>query len=672
LTALSQKEPDYVSSYALLDAQGINVADSVITDVGQSESGSEYFKQVMADRQSHVSTVQYSPLLNRSVFYISTPVIGNSGDLQGVIRVRYLGVALDHILDSSKGLAGSGSYAILVDENSIHLSHPQNPGLVFKSVVPLDETLLAQLKAENRLPDKSAEELSINLPGLKAALDRSLTKPFFTTEMESRASNDPAGRSIEQGAIVDLQSRPWRVIYTVNQASFLAPIEAQTRTTTLLGLLIGGLAALGGLVMAQVLAAPISRLTEIARQVAAGNFSVQAPVESSGELGTLAKAFNAMTGQLVLTLEGLEQRIAERTQQVEHRARQLNASAEVSSAIANIRVLDELLPKITQLISEQFNFYHVGIFLMDPAGEYAVLRAANSDGGKRMLERSHKLKVGEVGIVGYATGHKEPRIAMDVGQDAVYFDNPDLPETRSELALPLMVGDRVLGALDVQSKEPGAFNQEDVTTLQLLADQVAIAIDNARLFSESQAAVEATRRAYGELSREAWAKMMHEKPEISAIANLYDVTYTPTETWTSEMVQAVQSGNTVQGEPGTIAIPIRDREHNLGILRLRKPAGLSWAKDEINLAQTLAQQLYLALENARLYRETQRRAERERLAGDITAKMRLSNDPQVILQTAVHELRQALNLRTIQTSSSTTADLQDDESDNGHKGPGPA
>jgi GAF domain-containing protein len=263
-----------------------------------------------------------------------------------------------------------------------------------------------------------------------------------------------------------------------------------------------------------------------------------------------------------------------------------------------------------------------------------------------MLARHHQLKVGEVGIVGYVTGHKESRIAMDVGLDAVYFDNPDLPDTRSEMALPLVVGERVLGALDVQSTEPGAFTQEDIATLQILADQVAVAIDNARLFSENQAALEAMQRAYGELSREAWAKILHDQPELKVLANQYDILYTPTKRWTPEMLQAAQSGELVRSDEQTVAIPIQERGNILGILRLRKPDDHPWSKEELSLVETLAQQLFLALENARLYSETQRRAERERLASNIVASMRTSNDPEAIFQTALQELRQALLIKS--------------------------
>jgi len=634
LSVLGLEEEAYVASYALLDVQGINVADSSVAMIGQDESGQNYFQKVISDGKPYLSPVQYSGPTGESVFYIASPVISDSGDVTGVLRVRYLRSVLDDLIKSGSGLLGAGSYAFLLDENGIRIAHGKQSDLIFKSITPLAEEQLAQLKAENRLPDLPSDQISTNLPEVKEALNRSYNRPFFTSEMESA--------SVEQGVIAELRTQPWKVIYSVDRSAFLAPVELQTRNTTLLALLIAGLAALAGLFMAQTLAAPISRLTETARQIAAGNFNAKATVEAGNEFGTLATTFNTMTGQLLSNLEGLEEHIAQRTQQHAETASELRAAAEVGSAVATVRQLDELLPKITQLISERFGFYHVGIFLLDPSGENAVLRAANSEGGQRMLARHHQLKVGEVGIVGYVTGHKESRIAMDVGQDAVYFDNPDLAETRSEIALPLVVGGRILGALDVQSTEPGAFTQEDIATLQLLSDQVAVAIDNARLFSENQAALEAMQRAYGELSREAWAKLLHDQPEFNVLANRFDHLYTPSESWTSEMLQAAQTGELVRADEQTVAIPIQERGNILGILRLRKPDDHPWSKEELSLVETLTEQLFLALENARLYSESRRRAERERLASNIVTKMRTSNDPQVILQTAVQELRQAL------------------------------
>jgi len=173
-------------------------------------------------------------------------------------------------------------------------------------------------------------------------------------------------------------------------------------------------------------------------------------------------------------------------EETQRRAMQLAAAAEVSRDAISTLDMGQLLTNTVHLIRDRCGFYHAGVFLVDDANEYAVLHAATGEAGQKMLEQYHKLKVGEVGIVGYVTGTGEPRIALDVGQDAVHFDNPLLPQTRSEMALPLTVRGRVIGALDVQSTEEAAFSGEDVATLQTMADQLAIAIEHARLYEEER------------------------------------------------------------------------------------------------------------------------------------------------------------------------------------------
>ena len=152
--------------------------------------------------------------------------------------------------------------------------------------------------------------------------------------------------------------------------------------------------------------------------------------------------------------------------------------------------LDTLLDTSASLIRERFGFYHVGIFLTDEKKEYAVLRSATGEAGQVMLERGHRLKIGEIGMVGYVVSQGEARISMDVDSDAVHYKNPLLPETRSELALPLRLGEITIGAMDVQSVVPNAFSHEDVRILQTIADQLAIAFEKTRLVVELQRSLE--------------------------------------------------------------------------------------------------------------------------------------------------------------------------------------
>jgi GAF domain-containing protein len=362
-------------------------------------------------------------------------------------------------------------------------------------------------------------------------------------------------------------------------------------------------------------------------------------------MGTLASLFNSMAARMSSLVGTLEQRVDERTHELERRSTQLQAVIEVSNAITSLRDPDQLLARVTHLISERFGFYHVGIFLLDTNSEYAVLRATNSQGGRRMLARQHKLRVGQSGIVGYATGRKQPRIAMDVGQDAVFFNNPDLPDTRSEMALPLMVGNRVLGALDVQSTKEAAFTQQDVTVLQGLADQVAVALENAHLFTETQQAIEAERRAYGEVSRQAWEQLFGTRFDLGFLCDAQGTIHPATEQWQNEMIQASQKGQTIHDGGSTVAIPIQVRDQVLGVVRLCKPDDAGrWATEEVELVETLTEQLSVALESARLHQDTQSRAERERLMGEITARIRETLDIETVLKTAAQQVRQSLNL----------------------------
>jgi GAF domain-containing protein/HAMP domain-containing protein len=386
---------------------------------------------------------------------------------------------------------------------------------------------------------------------------------------------------------------------------------------------------------------PIRRLNQTVGQISAGNLGIQAQVPTQDEISGLARSFNQMAAQLQRMVGTLEMRVDERTRQLTRRNTQFETVAEVGGAIAAIRQIDALLTQVTRLISQRFGFYHVGIFLLDENGEYAVLRAANSEGGQRMLARSHRLKIGQVGIVGYVAGALQPRIALDVGQDAVFFNNPDLPQTRSEMALPLIAAGELLGVLDVQSTEANAFTQEDVQVLQLLANQVAVAIQNASLFSRAQEALETARRSYGEISQRAWLDLLN-RQQITPLVR------------SRGRAQAGGSDSehgaaSVNGDGRRLAIPIRVRDLVIGTLEPYKPAGMGdWTAEELEALETVAGQLGVALDSARLYEETQIKAENERISGEIAARMRATLDIDSVLQTAVREMQHALKLAEVE------------------------
>ena len=367
-------------------------------------------------------------------------------------------------------------------------------------------------------------------------------------------------------------------------------------------------------------------------------------IHTRDELEDLSTGFRKITTDMVRRSFDFVERLAERTREIERRSNLLKAVADVGKAITSYRDLNELLQQTTYLIHENFGYYHIGIFLLDEYKEYAVLRATNSEGGHIMLEKNHKLKVGETGLVGYVTQFLKARIALDVGTDAVYFNNPDLPQTRSEMALPLVIGGQVLGALDVQSTESQAFSEEDSSTLQILAEQLAVAIQNVRLFAETEKALETSRTGYSQVSREAWSKILRSQQQIGYIATSPITMQTNTGSLEAGIAKAFETGDVIIGSDNlTISVPVKVRGLAIGAIRLKKAEiSEAWTQEETNLAIALADQLSGALESARLYRESQQRGARESLVSDITARISAISSTESILRETVQELGQTL------------------------------
>ena len=350
---------------------------------------------------------------------------------------------------------------------------------------------------------------------------------------------------------------------------------------------------------------------------------IQRLTDSLHEAESIAKAQEEANLELQELQIGLEQRVDQRTAELQDRVTQLQTISQVSQIIAGIQNLDELLSRIAELISQRFEIYHTGIFLVDNQNEYAVLQAANSAGGQNMLARGHRLRVGAQGIVGNVTSTGQARIALDVGEDAVYFDNPDLPDTRSEIALPLKVAGQTFGALDLQSTQPNAFGGEDIQTLSILADQVAIAIQNARSFEQSRQAIEEAEVAYRQMTGQTWQQVTAQK---KVLGYEYDGATPKPITETSK-------------DESSLNIPLLLRGQTIGKLKLSAlEPDRKWTEDELAMAQAAAERTALTLESARLLEEAQRRATRERVIGDISSSISTFSDMEGILRTAVQQL----------------------------------
>jgi GAF domain-containing protein/HAMP domain-containing protein len=509
----------------------------------------------------------------------AAPVYAGNDGFVGVVGVD---VTLEDISANVEAvrLLGSG-YSFLVDDTQHAVALPQQG---YQDIL-------------GRLPeaDEVGTDLSKATTPFAPVLDRMMNGAtgFETLEV--------GGRELFV-AYAPLESVGWSMANVVDAETVLQAVggleeEMETSTTSLILRRIlpvgaGILAIVGviGILLTNRLTDPVKRLAMAARQIGAGHWDAPLPQPSKDEIGVLTQAFASMTGQLRELLMGLEERVAERTYALEQRSVYLEASAQVARDAAGIRDVGQLLDTTVRLISERFGFYHAGIFLMDDAGECAVLRAASSEGGQQMLARRHMLEVG-TGIVGYVAATGEHRVALDVGEDAVFFDNPDLPETRSEMALPLKVRARLIGVLDVQSREAAAFTQEDVAVLQTMADQVALAIDNARLLEQTDERLRELDALLGRYGRQGWRRLVLERPQ-------WGYTYDGLE------VAPGDASKGAEADP-QLTVPLRVRDEVIG--RLNVLLGDHPLTPETTaVAQAVAEQASQALENARLFQEAQR------------------------------------------------------------------
>ena len=267
---------------------------------------------------------------------------------------------------------------------------------------------------------------------------------------------------------------------------------------TLVALLAVGLAVglsslliglIGALALTRSISEPVAELADIASQMAGGKLDLTPSVESNDEIGVLAQAFASMSGQVRGFIGRLEQRVNERTAELAKRTHYLEASAEVSRAASSTLDPNELMRNVVELVRSRFDLYYTGLFLVDDNNEWAILRAGTGEAGAAMLARGHRLRVGSGSMVGWTIGNARPRVALQAGEDPIRLASPDLPDTRSEAALPLRSRGQVIGAISVQSKIPNAFDSTTITLLESMADQVAVALDNARLFAEAEAAL---------------------------------------------------------------------------------------------------------------------------------------------------------------------------------------
>ena len=414
-----------------------------------------------------------------------------------------------------------------------------------------------------------------------------------------------------------------RILYAeVSPLEIFSNLQVQSILFSMLALLLG---AILSYYASRAVSNPIRELIETFDKIEQGDLSQRAPITATDELGIVTMHFNRMVSRLDELQNTLEQQVVERT-------KQLSATNEVGRVASSSLDPDELLAKVILLVPERFGYYYAAIYLLDPSEKWAELKEATGEAGKLLRQNRHRLEVAGRSMVGTAIREKTARIAQIASEEKQRYENPILPYTRSEIALPLIVGDRVLGALNVQSTKESDFGPQVIETMQNMAGQVAIALENARLFQEAQHNIREMRTIQQQYLLEGWSGFTAQKED--------ELEY--------------QVGDEPDEKSKKIEVSISLRDQVLGQIRFESTE--DWTPEQESLANAVATQAAIALENARLISESRQIAVYERMLAEINSKIWSSATIDGVLQTAVKELGRRLS------ASQATIELNMDES----------
>ncbi|MDH3944132.1 MAG: GAF domain-containing protein [Anaerolineae bacterium] len=320
--------------------------------------------------------------------------------------------------------------------------------------------------------------------------------------------------------------------------------------------------------------------------------------------------------------------LSQRSSELEKSVGQIRTAAEISRLISAELDPERLMQSVVDLIKQRFNLYYAGVFLVDDNQLYADLKAGTGEPGRRMVVEGHRLSVGGNSMVGWATANQEARIALDTGEEEIRFNNPHLPLTKAELALPLLRGTQLIGALTIQSTEPVAFNDNDIVVLRGIADSLATAIENAQLFQQIETSLEEIQKLNRMYLSEGWQGLIEEGHPL---------------TFTADGEQSL--ADDVEATLFDIPLKVRD-QHVIGNISL-EATRQNWSEDEMEFIEAVSNQAALALESARLLEESQKRVQREQTLNELTAKFSRSLEVDSLMQLVVRELGNLPNVREV-------------------------
>lgn len=330
---------------------------------------------------------------------------------------------------------------------------------------------------------------------------------------------------------------------------------------------------------------------------------------SNREMGRVLRLERSLSSRLQSQSQDLEDQVAQRTQSLERKAAQLETTAEISRLAGEMLDPIDLMSQSVELIRARFGLYHVSIYLLDETGLWSNLAASTGEAGKALISQRHRLATGSASIIGWVTANRLPRIAADINDDPFYYRNPLLPDTRSQLAIPLTVGTRLLGALDLHSSTLAAFEEDDVRAIEAIASELAIAIDSTRLIQETQRQLARFESSYRDLARQSWRRIARSPGGVDIRIGTPDILNLQGEVIYLTPLESEQRGVPVLSEDKReLSVPVQMRGEVIATITARREEDEEpWTEDDISLLNAVAGQTALALESARQYTEEHRR-----------------------------------------------------------------
>ena len=584
LAILAHRDATNINSYTLLDKNGKIVLDTA-NRLGEDDSQAGFFKNTISQNQATVTGPLFDQKTGKASLYFSVPVKSRTGTTLGVLVADYDANVIESLVETliPAGNPDTILFRVVDKENFVRIAHTANLSLLYKPYKNIPADQIVALQKQNLLPPGSSKDVLAAENDTVAGLENAAQTPYFVTTSKTLGA-------LTLNTAAELKTVPWLALVRQSNVTVTKPLQQQTQTIVIIASILLVLVSLASFAFSQILTSPILNLTTVAQKIAAGDLNTRIEIRTQDEIGFLASTFNKMTDQLNDLIGSLEQRVAART-------RNLELAAEVGRSVSQVRALDVMLKDASELILKEFNLYYVQVYLADPSQTTLKLEAGTGTVGAQLVGRGHSLPLNTSSINGRAATEKRSVVISDTTKSATFRQNPLLPDTRGEMAVPLIVANKVVGVLDMQSIEPGVLNTEILPAFEALAGQLAVAIQNANLVAETEQARAQVESQARRLVREGWDKHMDaiHKPEQLGFVFEHDQVTSLTDVDESQLPEggkAISAPIAVTGEAlGSLVVELADEA----------------SREQTNeLVNVIARQVAQQIDNLRLLESAER------------------------------------------------------------------